>query len=116
MLRLLLAIFSSSPYSELPLLDPSLPELELAFVWTRSRLLVELNLFANSWKESLLTLVLLLLFSFGSRSGAAKPESLREGMVVAEIDLEGSARELGRELRWEEEFVPVRGRSPPPLE
>jgi len=114
---------SSTPNSELVRRLPSRPELELAFVWTRSRLLVELNRFANSVKLRRLTLVLLLRFrSFASRSPVVKFPlllvefmSFRVGTAAADTEREGRAREFGRLLRFEE-VVPVRGLRPPPLE
>jgi len=116
-------VASSTPYSLLPRLLPSRPELELALVWTSNKLLVELNLFANSVKESRLTLVLLLLFSFGSVAAfklllllPLLPLSLRLGIVVVEIEREGRAREFGLLFLWCEGVVPVRGRRPPLLE
>jgi hypothetical protein len=87
-------------------------------VWTRSRLLVELRRFENSEKLRRLTLVLLWrCCSLGSRSGAARllvplelaRSSRRLGIVLTEMEREGSARELGR-LRLRCEGEPVRGR------
>jgi len=115
-------VASSTPYSLLPRLLPSRPELELALVWTSNRLLVELNLFANSVKESRLTLVLLLLFSFGSVPAfkllllLPLLPLLRLGIVVVEKEREGRAREFGLLFLWCEGVVPVRGRRPPSLE
>jgi hypothetical protein len=95
---------TSAPYSLLPLLLPSLPELEDACVLlcTNSKELVELNRFANSVKLSLFTLVELCLFRF-SFPVARFPFALElEGMsftlgiAVVEIEREGRAREFGR--------------------
>jgi len=101
---------SSTPYSLLPRRLPSRPLLLLALVWTSSRLLVELNLLANSEKLNLLTLVLLLLLIFASVPVCSELLSLKLGTAVVEIDLEGSAMELGREPPVRDEVVPVRGR------
>jgi hypothetical protein len=106
----LLSPISSTPYSELPLLLPSLPELELALVCTRSKLLVELSLFANSEKLSRLTLVLLRLFTLASVVCNELPLSLKFGTAVVDIEREGKASEFGRLPPFREDVVPVRGR------
>jgi hypothetical protein len=111
----------STPYSLLVLRLPSIPELELAFVCTSSRLLVELSLLANSWKLRRLTLVLLLLFSLSDELALRLlpelvPLSLRLGMVTAETERDGRARLLGRLVLFRDEVVPARGRRPPPDE
>ena len=100
---------------------PSRPELEDAFVllWTKSKELVLLNRFANSVKLSLFTLVELLLFSFPAAKLPFPLEleevSFKVGIVVAEIEREGRAREFGLLFLLcccVTVFVPVRGRSP----
>ena len=101
---------SSTPYSLLPLLEPSLPELLELLVCTSSRLLVELNLFANSENERRLTLVLLLRFNFSSVPAWRLFPSLRLGTAVVDIEREGKAIEFGRLPPLREEVVPVRGR------
>jgi hypothetical protein len=89
----------SPPNSLLPLLLPSLPEFEEAFVLlcTNSKLLVELSLFAYSWKLNLFILVELLLFSLRLLLAlGAKEVSFKAGIVVVEMDRNGRAIELGR--------------------
>ena len=117
---------ASTPYSLLPLLLPSLPEFEDAFVFlcTKSKELVLLSLFANSVKLSRFTLVELRLCKFSFPTARfpfvleLEEVSFRLGIAVVEIEREGRAREFGRLFLLcccVTVLVPVRGRSPPEL-